>query len=564
MATIVSSHPIADAVASAPAHAADAATDITAKKRRRNAHAEIMAEIVAMIKKTDLLPWERDWTPRNGQQPCNVVSGKPYQGFNMRLLSYLRSTRGYESNYWVTLNQIAKHTGAALKSRDEKPAHIIKFVSWNPATGELWGSIPRPGDTIKVRDRDGFRSERTVASDEKWVTFPRATYVYNISQTVGMENVKRVREERAKLEAERAMTTAVAPPLTLREKFDAFDETLTAYRTDLGNFQGTDPVPLVHIVNAIPHCKFQNDFSEVARIVMPDISQYTNEADYWRTLAHEHVHSTGIPNGRKLQGYYGDGNKDYSFEELVAEIGANFLIDRAGFRDAVTNKENSAAYIKGWVERLSGDPSLLYFASRHATKAETAIFDGIKIYQNVGEKQDRVTVSRPDVEVVVEPTSESEGIAPAIAPSNSELPPIDDPVTAITIEFIELDETGSQVGESQEVTFANSTGIVNDAVFTQLVDFSADSEDLGVFNASAIHIAGVNPKAYAYQFTGRMEETMSSKLDGRDITDFIGEFNMLKEAGWKLGGGEVKAEEPPLGVAQLTVAPESSGRHVSV
>jgi antirestriction protein ArdC len=82
------------------------------------------------------------------------------------------------------------------------------------------------------------------------------------------------------------------------------------------------------------------------------------------------VHATGHESrlARDLSGkFYGkDGN--YAREELVAEIGAQFLCQAAGINIPQVS-ENAVAYCQNWARSLKSDPQAVFYA---AAKAQLA------------------------------------------------------------------------------------------------------------------------------------------------------------------------------------------------
>src|SRR6201988_4955199 len=54
------------------------------------------------------VPWHKPWkTSADGiRVPTSFVSKKPYRGVNTFLLALARFKSGYDSNYWLTFNQI--------------------------------------------------------------------------------------------------------------------------------------------------------------------------------------------------------------------------------------------------------------------------------------------------------------------------------------------------------------------------------------------------------------------------------------------------------------------------
>ena len=100
--------------------------------------------------------------------------------------------------------------------------------------------------------------------------------------------------------------------------------------------------------------------------------QYNDIMEFYSTLFHEMVHSTGhkdrlgrLDTGVKLASF---GSEDYSKEELIAEIGSAFLMNYIGIETSKTFK-NSAAYIQSWLKVLRNDNKFIVSASSKAEKA---------------------------------------------------------------------------------------------------------------------------------------------------------------------------------------------------
>ena len=115
-------------------------------------------------------------------------------------------------------------------------------------------------------------------------------------------------------------------------------------------------------------------------IQVPCKEQYDNVMEFYSTLFHEMVHSTGHKDrlGRldvnaKLASF---GSEDYSKEELIAEIGSAFLMNHIGIETSKTFK-NSAAYIQSWLKVLKDDNRFIVSASSKAEKAMKYIL-GVK------------------------------------------------------------------------------------------------------------------------------------------------------------------------------------------
>jgi antirestriction protein ArdC len=107
-------------------------------------------------------------------------------------------------------------------------------------------------------------------------------------------------------------------------------------------------------------------------IQVPCKEQYDDIMEFYSTLFHEMIHSTGhkdrlgrLDCGVKLAGF---GSENYSKEELVAEIGSAFLMNHIGIESPKTFK-NSAAYIQSWLKVLKDDNRFIVSASSKAEKA---------------------------------------------------------------------------------------------------------------------------------------------------------------------------------------------------
>lgn len=100
---------------------------------------------------------------------------------------------------------------------------------------------------------------------------------------------------------------------------------------------------------------------------VPKLSQFDSPEEYYGALFHELVHSTSKHLNRDVRN--GFGSKDYSFEELIAEIGSAMICDTLGISNEKAFK-NSVAYLQGWLKKLdSEDVSFLVKAANAAQKA---------------------------------------------------------------------------------------------------------------------------------------------------------------------------------------------------
>ncbi|WP_238456636.1 ArdC family protein [Desulfotruncus arcticus] len=105
-------------------------------------------------------------------------------------------------------------------------------------------------------------------------------------------------------------------------------------------------------------------------ISVPALKDYQKPEEYYSTLFHEAIHSTGHKtrlNRATLTNMAAFGSETYSKEELVAEIGAAMLCGKAGIENKTL--DNSAAYIQSWLRVLKQDSRMVVLAAGQAQKA---------------------------------------------------------------------------------------------------------------------------------------------------------------------------------------------------
>lgn len=243
--------------------------------------------------------------PWRTEMPCNLISQKPYRGINVFMLA----SQGYASRYWLTFNQAAK-LGGSVK-RGEKSS-LVTF--WH------------------------IGQEKTKADGSKTQPFLLRYYrVFNLCQTEGIaEKLGLGESPRPAASIEQCEQIVSAMPN--RPAFEQSDRAWYRPSTD--------------------------------GVGMPARGLFSSVEEYYSTLFHELTHSTGHTSrvGRDgIENLNQFGSDSYSKEELVAEMGAAMLCGVTGIAPATL--QNSAAYLKTWIERLKSDSRLLVSAASAAQKA---------------------------------------------------------------------------------------------------------------------------------------------------------------------------------------------------
>lgn len=299
---------------------------------------EIITNQIIEKMEAGIIPWVKPWHTdrwlkdgRSEMFPCYSHSnGKKYNFMNHMLL-------GFAPGEYATFPQIKKAGGKVKKG--EKASIVCGWIV----------------EDKKITNADGDPILDEDGNQETKKTFALRYYkVFNIlTQCEGIEPKHNWTKDEA-----------------ANQEHDAIEEAeaiITRYTTskDAPKFQikkGSDRAyysPLEDLV------------------VIPDKSQYDVIEEYYGTAFHELTHSTMKASrcDRKAENKHAAfGSKEYSKEELVAELGSCFLANTAGL-DSEKAFENSVAYLQGWIKPLKNDPKMIIQASAAAEKAAEYILN---------------------------------------------------------------------------------------------------------------------------------------------------------------------------------------------
>ena len=288
-----------------------------------------------------VVPWRQPWA--DAGLPKNLVSGKPYRGINVWLLS----TLNYPQNCFLSFKQV-KELGGTVK-KGEKAQEVI-FWKW-----------------LEVENKETKEKEK--------IPLLRYYNVFNISQCEGIPI------EKIPKQIERNNN-----PIDTCEKI--INE--MPKRPDIRNKEQR---------------AYYNRLDDYVNI--PRIETFNKSEDFYSTLFHELVHSTGHGerlNRKELLESKGMRSDKYAIEELTAEMGASYLKSYAGI--SIEHLENNAAYIQNWLERLRNDKKFIVHASSQAQKATDYILN----IQNEERELDLREINTKNFNTFVERDTELKGI----------------------------------------------------------------------------------------------------------------------------------------------------------
>lgn len=267
-------------------------------------YAEITASIVAAIEAN---PGElvMPWHRSAVGLPKNATTGNEYNGINVLSLWSSSAINGHTSSSWASYKQWQEQGAQVQKGAKSS---VIVFYK------------PLPTDE---------------GEEKRFVL--KYSRVFNASQVEGYEapNVP-VGEAVERLEAADEVITATGIKVTEKgERACYMPRTDEVYIPDSWRFFDT-----------------------------PTSSR---QEAFYSTIFHELSHATGHKSrlDRDMKGKFGD--KDYAYEELVAELGAAFCCANLG----ITNEPrlDHAQYLQSWLLALQNETRFIFKASADAQRA---------------------------------------------------------------------------------------------------------------------------------------------------------------------------------------------------
>lgn len=258
----------------------------------------------------------------------SYTTDKEYKGTNAFVLGLTSIIKGFNSNYWLT-----SHQAEEIGKEQEKRVHVKKGEHGTPVF--LWKPVPKKDkDTGEViLDEDG---------NEEMTFYFNVWTVFNCDQF----DWDGITVKECKVDP------IETPDLDTMLQADEF---LTA------SYKGGAP--------KIRHDrmeKYNCYYPMLDEVAMFPYATFKGVDEYFSTLAHELVHSTGHESRLNRRSSCDKRTQSYANEELVAEVGASMLTGLAGIN---TTLENSGAYLGSWLSRFKDKKTQLYKAFTTAQKA---------------------------------------------------------------------------------------------------------------------------------------------------------------------------------------------------
>lgn len=256
---------------------------------------------------------EKDWekyTTLTEQMPTNLFTKKLYTGFNIMALTIDAMVKGFSSMKYATFKSISKANGRIKKGSKGCVIEFFTFIYKDIETNKNYTE-----EEVRAMST-AFRNERV-----KKIGCPKTYVVFNSEQ---IENLSE-------------MDLTIEPTEEPQEN-------------DISQIENCENFISKIIVSGNLDLRFSAQpmayYSPMQDFVMlPQRKFFTKTSKYYSVLFHEVIHWTGHESrlNRELKGH---GDKEsYSFEELIAEMGAMLTCLQYGIFEEFIN---SVRYLKGW------------------------------------------------------------------------------------------------------------------------------------------------------------------------------------------------------------------------
>ena len=266
-----------------------------------------------------IIPWQKPWHGAV-DGAVSYETGRPYSFLNQCLLG--------RPGEWLTFNQIKKLGGKIMKGAK---SGIVTFVKTYVKKGK--------GEVIEGED----------AKDEMGFVL-RYYNVFHIDDCEGIPT--KIKKEREQSDLK---------PIELADKV----------ANEYGEREDTLKMEI-----KLSNRAYYSPATDT--VVVPQLDQYDAVEEFYSTMFHELVHSTGVSKrcDRGLNKVSSKHSDEYSREELVAEMGSAMILNQLGIDNEKAFK-NSVAYLQSWLSALKNDNRMIVWAASKAEKAVKYI-KGIK------------------------------------------------------------------------------------------------------------------------------------------------------------------------------------------
>lgn len=337
--------------------------------------AEMMIEKIESIGKD----WKKPWFTEGALQWPRNLSGREYNGMNAFMLLLHCEKEGYEIPRFCTFDCVQRLNEPGKNGQELPRVSVLRGEKSFPVMLTTFTCIHK-----ETQEKIKYDDYKKLSDNEKQqynvYAKMKVFRVFNVAQT----NLREARPELwEKLEQENAR-----PKIEDGEHF-SFAPVDAMIKDNLW----ICPIKPLHQDSAY-YSISKNE------IVVPEKKQFKSGEAFYGTLFHEMTHSTGAKDVLDRIKPTAFGSEEYAREELVAELGSALVAQRYGMTKHI--KEDSCAYLKGWLSELKESPQYIKTTLLDVKRAASLITQKVdKVAQdlerNVGVQQENEVATQEKV-----------------------------------------------------------------------------------------------------------------------------------------------------------------------
>lgn len=310
-------------------------------KTIKSVNEDIVKDIASMfincLEKGEI-PWRKPWN----SSKSGYISGQTGKHYGL-INSLILQMNGHDLGEFVTLNQVCTRLKC---EKSEAWGHFIKDADGNfPKSTRIYY---RSMVVYTRKDENGKPMLDEQGNEIKGKYFLlKSSNVWRIGTQVNLE----------------PQYVKPVEPNKVNQNFEA-DKVFM-------DFSAREKLEIRHTNGSRAFYSVGMDYVNV-----PPMENFPDTADYYQVWGHECVHATGAEsrlNRFTKTSVPTETKQEYSFEELVAEIGSNILLHDNGWDNSKID-ERSQAYIQNWIAYLKREPQTIEKACTFAVKAVERIY----------------------------------------------------------------------------------------------------------------------------------------------------------------------------------------------
>ena len=317
-------------------------------KEKVSSNRKLVNYLVNQIKEGDKLPWR---TPYINQYGRNYITGRVYNGFNYIITTFMGSGE------YITMNQLKEYNEKnstyffVKKGSKGKPLAVYNNQSKKITEAEKQALI-REGKQSSIQETDGQAYKK--------VFYLGIVYVYDVND---IADVKTGASLPRKKDSVRRLTDISSNELGERLINSYIEKSNVKIKENYRSIRGI-------VASYSP---------KEDRLNIPPRENFTNDTEYYSTVFHEIVHSTGHSSrlNRGVDNEDSDfrmSSKGYSNEEVIAEFASALLMQELGM-SSEDNTKNTSSYINGFCNWLINNPDDLISCVKKAEEAVKYILE---------------------------------------------------------------------------------------------------------------------------------------------------------------------------------------------